>query len=144
MSELQALAAKLLVTLNVLGGYPPAAAPPPVELVPVAELRRHACEGNCQVQAMFLPERGVLISDELDPVGDVRARAVLLHELVHHAQHLAGRWNDKPPCERHFLREREAYAIENRYLARYSEPPDHGLMMLMQGWDVRRCEGLQR
>jgi hypothetical protein len=144
VSELAALAAKLLLTLQVLSGYPQPEAPPPVELVTPAELRRHACQGNCQVQAMYLPQRGVLISDRLDPVHDVRARAVLLHELVHYAQHLAGRWNDRPPCERYFLREREAYAVENRYLARYGEPPSHGLMMLMQGWDISRCEELQR
>ena len=72
-----------------------------------------------------------------NPVNDVRARSVLLHEMVHYLQDLHGRFADSRPCVRFLLREREAYAVQNRYLGRYSEPRDHGMVALT--WNAAGC-----
>lgn len=143
MGTLEALVAKLMVTANVLAGYPVPAVPPTVSFAPDRELAAIACRGKCQahglLNGLFLPERGIVLSDRLDPVRDVRARAILLHEIVHHLQELNGRFAERPACERHFLREREAYAVENRYLARHNEPPNQGWLLLVQGGGLLRC-----
>src|SRR4051794_23953022 len=91
-AELQAVAAKLLVMAHLLAGYPVPDRAPTVELVPRQELASLTCLGNCNVRGAYLPGRGVLLSDALDPVHDDAARAVLLHELVHAAQDAAGRF----------------------------------------------------
>ncbi|HEX6014946.1 MAG TPA: hypothetical protein VFY87_24740 [Geminicoccaceae bacterium] len=147
MNPLQALVAKLLVTAKVLAGYPVPAVPPAVSFAPDGELAALACNG-CQahglVNGLFLPERGIILSGRLDPGHDVRARAVLLHEIVHYLQELNGRFADRPACERYFLREREAYAVENRYLARHQEPPNQGWLILVQGGGVLTCGGGSR
>ena len=138
--ELQAIAAKLLLTVHLLAGYPVPDRAPPVALVSRQELASLSCLGNCNVRGAYLPGRGVLLSDELDPVRDDQARAVLLHELVHAAQDAAGRYAERPPCERYLLREQEAYAVENRYLERRGLPPDNGLMLMLQTWSFAACE----
>jgi|1186.fasta_scaffold343682_2 hypothetical protein len=139
-AELQAVAAKLLVTIHVLAGYPVPDRAPPVALVPHQELASLTCLGNCNVRGAYLPGRGVLLSDELDPVHDDQARSVLLHELIHAAQDAAGRYAERPPCERYLLREQEAYAVENRYLERRGLPADSGLMLMLQTWSFAGCE----
>jgi hypothetical protein len=142
-APLAELAAGLLVTLGTLSGWDLAGTPiPAVHLVPSAELAQLACRGNCTVQGAYLPERGILLADSLDPLADPGARGVLLHELVHHVQHRQARYAEAPPCERYMLREREAYAIENRYRARIGLTPSYGLMIMMQQWSVPACEAL--
>jgi hypothetical protein len=111
-----------------------------VALVPHQELASLTCLGNCNVRGAYLPGRGVLLSDELDPVHDDQARSVLLHELIHAAQDAAGRYAERPPCERYLLREQEAYAVENRYLERRGLPADSGLMLMLQTWSFAGCE----
>lgn len=144
MGVIEALVAKLLITAKVLAGYPVPAVPPTVSFATEAEIATLACGGGCQahglLNGLFLPGKGIVLSDRLDPVNDVRARAVLLHEIVHYLQELGGRFADQPACERHYLREREAYAVENRYLARYQEPPNHGWLLLVQGGGLLDCE----
>jgi len=141
-TPLAELVTSLMITLHALGGYSVQTMQPDVTFVPREELARLACSGNCSVQGAYLPERGVLLVEGLDPLTDERARAVLLHELVHHAQHLTGRHGDTIPCERYFLREREAYGIENRYLARLGRPPNHGFVYMLQSWSIAHCPSL--
>jgi len=139
-AELQAVTAKLLLTAHLLAGYPVPDPAPTVELVPRQELASLTCLGNCNVRGAYLPGRGVLLSDALDPVHDDTARAVLLHEFVHAAQDAAGRFAERPYCERYLLREQEAYAVENRYLERRGLPADEGLMLMLQTWSFADCE----
>jgi len=143
MDLLPALVAKLLITAKMLAGYPVPAVPPAVSFASDRELAAIACEGGCQahglLNGLFLPERGIVLSRRLDPLRDVRARAVLLHEIVHFLQERHGRFADRPACERYLLREREAYAVENRYLARYQEPPNHGWLMVVQNGGLLAC-----
>lgn len=137
--ELQALAAKLLLTASLLSGYPAPAEPPTVALASDARLRAIGCRGQCTATALYHPEHGVLLSDRLDPVRDPRARAVLLHEIVHHLQELGGAYADLPPCARFLAREREAYAVENRYLRRWGQPPSYGYALMVQSMDLSAC-----
>jgi hypothetical protein len=139
VSELQALLLKLLLTAKVLGGYPIPETIPSVHFVSPGELAAIACSGNCQARGLYEPQRGILLSDHLDPVADVRARGVLLHEVIHYLQDRHRRYADRPPCERYYLREREAYTIENRYLARHQEQPNHGLTTLLQNGILLVC-----
>lgn len=139
MTELGALVAKLLLSASTLSGYAPPAAPPRVSVVTERELRAVGCSGQCSANGLYSPGRGILISDRLDPAADVRARAVLLHEIVHYLQDLNGAFGDLPSCERYLAREREAYAVENRYLRRYGQPPDNGYAFLAQALDLGRC-----
>jgi len=122
MVSLDGLVAGLFVTIKVLAGYPVPDTLPAVRFVAPAELSGLLCAGNCTVNGAFLPDRGVLLSEMLDPVGDPFARSVLLHELVHYQQEIHHRFEDRPACERTMLREHEAYAVQNRYLARYDLP----------------------
>jgi len=49
--------------------------------------------------------------------GDLLARSVLLHELVHHVQSLSGRFeNIVSQCDRWYSKELEAYEVQNEYL----------------------------
>ena len=148
MGELEGLVAKLLVTAHVLGGYAIPAVAPSVTMVPDEELAAAACTGGCQtsgrLNGLFLPGRGILLSERLAPLRNVRARAVLLHEMVHYLQHLTGSFAGQRPCERYLLREREAYGVENRYLARFQEPPDHGWTFLAQNGGLISCRDGQR
>lgn len=117
-SFLPALAAKLSLTVAVLTDYPPPVVPR-VELLPAVEINRIVCTSPCNAQGAYLAERGILLAVGLDLAGDPRARAVLLHELVHQAQELAGAWSDLDPCERNLRREAEAYVVEHAYLRRF-------------------------
>jgi hypothetical protein len=116
---LASLVAKLAVTVHVLTGYPVVDPPPEVQLLPKAALNDIVCAGNCNAQGAYLPERGLLLADNLDPVGNTRDRAVLLHELVHVAQDRAGAFADLPACKRYYFREAQAYGAEHAYLRRF-------------------------
>ncbi|MEK0081782.1 hypothetical protein [Benzoatithermus flavus] len=136
-----ALVAQLLATASSLSGYPPPSALPRVTVAPVAEIAAIGCRGACGAQGSYDPQRGILLSDRLDPAGDVRSRAVLLHEIVHHLQDIHGAFADLRPCERFLARERQAYAVENRYLQRHGQPPDPGYAYLLQTVDLGACAG---
>jgi hypothetical protein len=76
------LAADLLAAACRLTGLPPPGRPPPVLLMPAVALAGAVCAGACRGAGAYLPGQGVLLPAELDPVGDARGRALLLHELV--------------------------------------------------------------
>lgn len=136
--ELRQIVAELLVTLKVLGGYPPAEVPPEVILLPRGQLEERVCGAPCGVQAAYIVNVGVLLADDL-PLAEPRTRAILLHELVHHAQDAHGRFAEADPCVRWRLRESEAYAVQNRYLRR------HGLLpvtlVVPPSWLGGACAG---
>jgi hypothetical protein len=139
MQAIAALLAQLLAIASQLSPYPAPAALPPVELVPSSRLRAHGCVGQCSPNGIFAPAVGILIDERLDLAKDVRARAVLVHEIVHYLQHLNHAHGELSPCDRYLLREREAYAAENRYLARHGLPPSFGYAFMLQTMDLRGC-----
>lgn len=115
---LQETVTALMLAVGELAGYAGPMTAPAIHRSPPAELQERLCKGPCGVHAYYLEELGVVMRDDLDVTGDVRARSILLHELVHHAQALSGRFRDKSPCERWYLREEEAYRVQNAWLAR--------------------------
>ena len=108
----------LILTVSQLSSYPAPRELPPIHVLSERELVQRLCEGPCGVQAFYLDGQGIFLRDDLDIVGDLKARSILLHELVHHAQHESGRFGSLSACERWLAREDEAYRIQNAYLSR--------------------------
>lgn len=67
--------------------------------------------------AAYLPGQLYVNNVVWDP-DSVRAQSYVLHELVHHAQLLSGR---AYAC--HDAKEREAYTLQNQWLAEHGEAP---------------------
>lgn len=109
--------ASLFLTVSQLSGYPAPRELPPIHVLSEREMALRLCDGPCGVRAYYLDGQGVFLRDDLDIVGDLKARSILLHELVHHAQHESGRFGGLNACERWFAREDEAYRIQNAYLS---------------------------
>jgi hypothetical protein len=118
-----ALAVELLTSIHALSGYPATVDLPEIHRVPLAEIQQRACKGSCRVQALYLPGEGVYIDESFDLVNDPFARSILLHELVHHEQKVAGAFQNIPSnCERWYAAEAQAYSIQNRYLVSLNLP----------------------
>jgi len=113
--------------------------PPPVLLMPAADLAAAVCAGRCRGAGAYLPEQGVLLPIELDPAGDARGRALLLHELVLYALDRARADPGLEPCARYQRWERRAYAAQHAYDEAAGLP---GLTLASpQRW-VTGCDGL--
>jgi hypothetical protein len=86
-----------------------------VLLMPAAALAGAVCAGRCRGAGAYLPGQGVLLPAELDPAGDARGRALLLHELVLYALDWARADPGLEPCARYQRWERRAYAAQHAY-----------------------------
>ena len=109
------LAADLLVAACRLAGLPLPGRPPPVLLMPAADLAGAVCAGRCRGAGAYLPGQGVLLPAEPDPAGDARGRALLLHELVLYALDRARADPGLGPCARYQRWEGRAYAAQHAY-----------------------------
>lgn len=107
--------------------YPRPETLPTVTRLPHAELEQMACGRPCPVLGLYAGGEVIYLDDSLDPEHDRWARSVLLHELVHYVQKVNGRYDDMDPCDAYNFREREAYGVQNRYLARIGEEPRAGV-----------------
>lgn len=67
--------------------------------------------------AAYLPGHIIINNIMWDPESP-SAKSYLVHEMVHHAQTLAGK---KYPC--HDAKEREAYVLQNKWLVEQGEDP---------------------
>jgi hypothetical protein len=114
--SLAQLVAELFVAIKMLSGYPVPEAMPVVHRLPRAELEAMVCRTPCGVKAFYLRGKGVYLDETLDPVRDLKARSILLHELVHHVQGQTGKFDTMPDCHGWYAKEYEAYSIQNRYL----------------------------
>lgn len=115
-AAIQALVAKLLLAAQALSGYGAPAAPPELAFVPHSELERRACEGPCAVYGWFPPGRTIFLDSRLDPLSGLRARAVLLHELVHYLQQENDAFPGPVTCRSWLAKEGEAFEVERRWL----------------------------
>lgn len=116
-ASLSALVADMFLTINLLSGYPVPEGQPAVTRVSRETMQAMICQGPCAVRAFYTPEKGVYIDEKLNLADDYYARSVLMHELVHHLQHVAGRFEDlDTPCRRWKAKEVEAYEIQHKYL----------------------------
>lgn len=135
--SLTALAVELLASVQTLAGYPARTPLPEIHQVPVVELQERFCQGPCRIQAYYHPDEGVYIDETFDLENSEFARSVLLHELVHHAQRTAGKFQRMPSeCDRWYAAEREAYGVQNRYL----EAKQDAHRVNVNAWQAR-CDG---
>ena len=116
---LMQLVANLFSIVANLTGQPLVSdALPEVHRVPHAQIEAMACQHTCRVRAIYIPHLGVYIDDNLDIENNPFDRSILLHELVHHAQAVMGKYEDLSLCESWKSSEAEAYRIQDAYLAR--------------------------
>ena len=121
--SLASLALQLLASIHSLSSYPTTKILPEIHQAPLVEIQQRFCQGSCTAQAFYKPGEGVYIDQAFDLANDEFARSVLLHELVHHAQRVSGTFQKIPSeCDRWYAAEREAYAIQNRYLEDVHDP----------------------
>ncbi len=135
---LSSLVADLFAVIQLLSGYAPPTVPPQVHRVPQAEISQQFCQTPCQIKAVYDPTLGVFIDDRLDVHSNVFDRSILLHELVHHAQSVSGRFDlGDSQCSRRNTSEQEAYFIQNQYLMAMND----GHRVAMTGWAARCNDG---
>ena len=117
-AELNALAKHLLSEIEHLSRYWKSKELPAISMVSQEEINRGVCKKPCAVRAAYIPDRGVLLAENLDPINVPLDRSILVHELVHFLQEINNSYSELTPCQRWFQREHEAYAVQNQYLYR--------------------------
>ena len=136
-ASLASLVAELLTTVHLLSGYPAVSNQPEIHRLSQAALAEKVCHKPCGVRAYYRPDWGVLLDESLNVESDSFDRSILLHELVHHVQAAKGRFDTMPnACDRWNAAEREAYALQNRFLAEVHSARH----VVMSAW-VARCDG---
>lgn len=117
------LAGNLFSMIAALTGQPLISdALPEVHRVPQAQIEAMVCQQACRVRAIYLPHLGIYMDDDLDIKHNEFDGSILLHELVHYAQAVMGKYEDLSLCQSWKSSEVEAYAIQNDYLARVGSP----------------------
>jgi hypothetical protein len=118
MNELYAALLSWAVTLS---GYPMPERQAEVVKVSHAYLVERACNGReCKVMGWFPPGQTIFLDARLNPEENLLAASILVHEMVHHLQHEAGKLDpEKWSCENSIQLEREAYAVQREFLLRY-------------------------
>jgi hypothetical protein len=114
-AALKALAVALLAWIGANTAYPTLGAPPPIEVVPHQVIEEMVCRARCDAAGGYA--YGVIYLDEgLRSLRPVCTRSVLVHELVHHLQHVTGRWSRRGPASHRSAMEAEAHMIQGGYL----------------------------
>jgi hypothetical protein len=121
-AELEPTIRSLLHAIETLSDYRASEGLPPVFQLRQNLIEAKVCEDPCNVTAAYVPREGIYLAENLNPVGNPRDRAVLLHELVHYLQQGHPKFAHMVPCEREKAKEQEAYAIQNAYLAMIGSP----------------------
>lgn len=133
-ASLSSLIAELFAAIQLLSGYAPPTVLPAVHRVPQTAIQEQFCLRTCPVRAVYDATRGVFIDENLDVENNTFDRSILLHELVHHAQAVSGRFDIKSSdCMRRNWAEKEAYFIQNRYLMEMNSAS----RVSMSGWAAR-------
>ena len=119
--------------------YAPPPSAPNVEYQPQAALVAAVCpaEGDhCAPRAYYGDGSGTIIMREIFRGSrELRARAILVHEMVHYLQDLSGRWPEMT-CVSWAERETEAYRMQGEYLASQGVPR---AVMVMPRFDTAQC-----
>ena len=116
--DLEPLVRELFEQIAALSTYRADAPVPTIFEMPQREVEQAVCDEPCNVVAAYFPGKAIYLASNLDPRREPADRATLLHELVHYLQYVEGRFAQLAPCERFSAEEREAFAIQNAYLAR--------------------------
>ncbi len=131
MSE---LVDSLLGTIARLSSYKKPDTMPRISKVSRAEIERTICSGPCAVKAWHLAEAGIFLDNSLTPETDLVHRSILLHELVHYLQEINGEGASMDECNRWLHREREAYRLQNQYLALVGNGSSYHQMVANESW----------
>ena len=115
--ELEALLPELMHAIDRLSDYSIPKTLPAVHRVPHERIEELACGRKCPALGAYQPGEGIYLDESLQPETNVFARSVLLHELVHYVQDLSAQWENAESCDRWYRREKEAYAIQEHFLA---------------------------
>ena len=94
------------------------------------ELQFKACRGKCPILAFFL-EPNIIYIAKLD-FNDLCNQSILLHEMIHAFQYLAG---DEM---QNIFKEKEAYEIQNKFLIEESSNDD-----FFQKLNLKKCRSMQ-
>ncbi len=113
------LCAVLLSWVFTLSDFEKVEGCPQVSKVSHAWLEEQACDGRkCKVLGWYPGDGDVVyVDDRLDLERNTLHTSILLHELVHWVQGKTGALSQT--CEHSIAAEREAYAIQREYLAKY-------------------------
>ena len=110
------LVAALLAWIRMTAGYEIPETRPEIRFVSNQYIVDTLCDGKeCGAVAMYLREDTIYLDERLDVLHDFRHRSVLLHELVHWVQTRSGKFPGRD-CETWLAQEREAYALQARWL----------------------------
>lgn len=106
-----------------LSGQPAASEAPTLQPLPAAALAEQVCPGHpgdCRtlVALYDTDRRRILYRDSLD-MNDPVDQSFVVHELVHHLQHLRDGDALFSSCQRALAAEADAYAAQNRYLVQF-------------------------
>lgn len=120
---LKQLIAELMVATSALSGYPAPAENPTVALVAHEQLEQQACGHPCRVLGWSPPGSIVYLDNQLDLDANLFAQSILVHELTHYLQQESGKYGQHVSCREWIEREREAYLVQYRWLARAQGSP---------------------
>lgn len=122
VDRLQDVVFQLLLFVHAATGYAIPGDRPELAVVPQPYLERAACDRPCRIYGWYPYGRTVYLATPLDPVTDLRARGILLHELVHYVQHTSHAFEEGDPCRDGQRREFEAYRVQARWLFEHGLP----------------------
>ncbi|MCB1806818.1 MAG: hypothetical protein KDJ99_17215 [Candidatus Competibacteraceae bacterium] len=132
--------ASLMAWTVSYSGYSAPAVLPTIEFLPAQAFVEQVCphSAQCTVQGYFADGSETIVLDESlhELKKNRRARAMLVHEMVHYLQDQSGRWGAKT-CQTWIKREREAYRVQLRYLATQGVHPS---LLLMPPFNVAKCK----
>src|SRR5258706_11878642 len=114
---------QLVAVIHALSGYPSPEQLPEVHIVPQVFIAELVCKTTCRVQAFYHPDFGVFVDEKLKLDGDFYADSILLHELVHHAQQVSGRFERLPSeCQRRPAAQTHTSETQEKFLGFYHKP----------------------
>lgn len=133
------LVAELLIAASTLSGYPLPEKTPVIVQLSHERLEQMACGRPCRVFGWSPPGMIIYLDDRLDLDRELFARSILVHELTHFLQQESGKFGARFNCIEWMEREREAYLVQYRWLAREQGAPVQTPGLVTAPWLVS-CE----
>ncbi|MEQ1879708.1 MAG: hypothetical protein ABL878_01910 [Burkholderiales bacterium] len=127
---------QLLEIIVKISDYPMPPSLPTIFVIPQHQLESKLCDQPCNATAAYFPREGIYLAGHLVPLRDTSARAALVHELVHFLQQGHTKFAHIAGCRREMEKEREAFEIQNAYLAHMGKQE---MVMFLEG--IYECSG---
>lgn len=120
-------------------GYPAPSAPPIIDYQAQAFFEQRACPKasvHCSTRGFYVDgSRTIVLHEDYRRLDDLKARAMLVHEMVHFLQDQAGTFGTKT-CEVWVEREHEAYRLQFLYFSTHGGNP---YQHRMPSFSASRC-----